>query len=168
MRGKLVVEPGSGTRVLGVLCCLLFLVAFGLFSRWAEASSGSASAESVQAREEARQLGMLLDQVRREGRARLLVELRIVFRPEAELESPRAVLEQRERIGVARRRVLERLWRGVEFDRSAVKPFDTIPFFSVVVDEAGFWLLVRDHEVASLREDALSTPSGSAGTSGAP
>jgi|GEM_PF-1173925 len=165
MRAKLHVVSAWKMSAMGVLfCSFLCFALLGLVSGWAEAAPGKSGTERAQ--EEARHLGLLFEQVRKEGNVRLLVELRVPFRPEGELEGPKAVLKQREQIGIVRRRVLERLLENAGFDRQTLKTFDTIPFFAVIVDEAGFWLLVRDQEVLSLREDSLSAPSGISGTSG--
>src|SRR3954452_21966507 len=98
------------------------------------------------------------DRVARDGRVRLIVELKLstAHVPEAALPSAADVLSQRERIGTQRARLFERLPRGAQRE---LRRFVTVPF--TVIDATAATLDALDQlgdEIASVRVDAIHRP----------
>lgn len=105
---------------------------------------------------DARALAALLDKARKDGTVRLIVTLKVAFKPEGALAGARAVRRQRRSIEGAQRQLLRRL-AGHNID--SIKRFETVPALALAADAAALLCIKSAPQVAGVEEDQVAFPS---------
>ena len=141
-------------KLLLIVFVGLGVVALGnFFFAGSSAQINSAGTNAVQPRIETPNdtFERLANSARVNGSARVIVGLKVAFKPEGELNRLQ-VGEQRDKIAAAQKGLLKRL------NMNGVKRFATIPFLAAEVDLNALNALRKDVGVTTIEEDALNAP----------
>jgi len=90
------------------------------------------------------------------GTVSVIVQLRVVFRPEGDLLSASSVQAQRAVIGQTQDSLIKEL---TGYDPASLKRFEHVPYLAVKVNAAGLESLRRSSNILDIHEDALLAPS---------
>ena len=104
------------------------------------------------------ELSDLLARAQADGKVRVIVGLRVLFKPEGELANPQAVDAQRAGIVRSQTNLLAQL---SDYNVTDVNTFRFIPYVAITVDADALQYLVSLSDVTSIEEDRLVSPAGS-------
>ena len=96
--------------------------------------------------------GGLFQEAQKEGRIRVLVELKLPFSPEGKLHSQMAIQQQRFGIQNAQQKIIQSLKLSPD---QLVRRFKYVPQMVIEVDPSQFLALMLDPRVQSIHEDRL-------------
>ncbi|MCG2767822.1 MAG: hypothetical protein L6435_05490 [Anaerolineae bacterium] len=103
------------------------------------------------------ELNDLLTKAQANGQVRVIVGLRVSFKPEDELANQEAVDAQRARIAQAQRDLLAQL---SAYNVTNVKTSKLFPYMAMTVDVSALQYLASSPDVTSIEEDKLASPTG--------
>jgi hypothetical protein len=99
----------------------------------------------------------LIAKAEAQGTIRIVVRLRMEFKPEGSLPNPQAVQRQRKAISDLQDTLLNRL---TSYNVVSIKRYQSIPSLTMQVDATALKALITFPEVESIREDIPMPPLG--------